>query len=99
MKTWKQFLEARSATLNLTPAQQQQGVQAYQQAQQPAASTRRSARLNLTPAQQQQGAAAYQQAQPPAYGAPASDEEMGQQYAKSMQIQQARAAAQMGRRV
>lgn len=87
MKTWQQFVEAKAmlAPMAQQPAEYQPGYKAP--------STRRSASLSLTPQQQAAGAAAHQAAQP------VSDEEMGAQYAKSMQIQQARAKAQMGRRV
>ena len=93
MKTWNKFLEDKNeANAQLAPMSQQPKTAGMRM---PVA--RRSATLNLTPAQQQQGAQAYQQAgqqQPPV-----SDEEMGQAYGKSMDIQQQMARAQMGRRV
>lgn len=87
MKTWKEFFELKEA-MGTTPPQNPR-------------SARRSATLNpqdvqayasgarpMTPATQQQ----------PTYGAPVSDEEMGSQYAKSMQVQQAMTAAELARR-
>jgi len=89
MKTWTQFIEAKA---QLAPMDQQPVTAG----QRPTA--RRSATLSLSPAQAAQGRQAHAAAQSgPAYGAPVSDEEMGAQYAKSMQIQQARAAAQRRR--
>lgn len=97
MKTWTQFLEAKQNEAILAPMNQPvtAGIRP---------TARRSATLNLNPAQQAAGVQAFQQArQPapigPAYGAPASDEEMGQQYAKSMQVQQAMAQQPSRRRV
>ena len=82
MKTWKEFFDIKEA-MGTNP---------------PPRSQRRSATLNLDPAQKAAGVAAQQAAQQaPSYGAPASDEEMGAQYAKSMQVQQAMAAAQRAR--
>lgn len=82
MKTWQEFIELKEAMGTTPPA-------------------RRSATLNLDPAQKAAGIAAHRAAQQPqqapAYGAPVSDEEMGAQYAKSMQVQQAMAAAEKAR--
>lgn len=84
MKTWKEYVEAKAklAPMDQQPAQYQPGF-----------TPRRSATLNLNPAQRAAGAQAHQAAtQVPQVG-PVSDEEMGAQYAKSMQIQQAMAKA------
>ncbi len=83
MKTWKEFCDLKEA-MGTTP---------------PNRSARRSATLNLDPAQKAAGLAAHKAAGQtgPAYGAPVSDEDMGGAYAKSMQVQQAMAAAERAR--
>lgn len=86
MKTWQQFVEAKAmlAPMAQQPAEYQPGYTP------PVVSTRRKAQL--APMAQQPASAGTRSG--PSYGAPVSDEEMGAQYAKAMQIQQARAAAQ-----
>jgi len=100
MKTWNQFLEAKQMEGEV-PFQSQrksatfapEDAQRYNQQtakKPPLQSQRRSATLNLTPEQRAQGVQAAQQAQ-----SSVSDEDMGKAYAKSMQIQQDMARAQM----
>jgi hypothetical protein len=106
MKTWNQFLESKQMEAEV-PFQSQrksatfapedaQRYNAQQAKQPPFQSQRKSATLNLTPAQRAQGAQAPAAA---AQQTPVSDEDMGQNYAKSMQIQQDMAQAKMRRRV
>ncbi len=94
MKTWQQFVEAKAqlAPMDQQPPEYQQGYVP------PAVSARRKAMLapmNQQPATAGTGGMGAPQG--PAYGTPASDEDMGAQYAKSMQVQQAMAAAQRAR--
>lgn len=97
MKTWNQFLENKQNEANamLAPMSQQPATAGIRP------SARRSATMN--PQDVQRYAQGQQTRQPapagPGYGAPVSDEETGQQYAKSMGIQQQMARSQMGRRV
>ena len=109
MKTWNQFLESKQMEAEV-PFQSQrksatfapedaQRYNAQQAKQPPFQSQRKSATLNLTPDQRAQGAQAHAAAQQAAQQTPVSDEDMGQNYAKSMQIQQDMAQAKMRRRV
>lgn len=90
MKTWDQFLEAKQNEMGMPP-----GSGLYPGQQPPVKSTRRKAQL--APMSQQPATAGTGGMGGPQVG-PVSDEEMGAQYAKSMQIQQAMANAQRGRR-
>lgn len=85
MKTWKEFCDLKEA-MGTTPPPTPR-------------STRRSATLN--PQDVQAYATGAKPMTPPPVThqvGPVSDEEMGAQYAKSMQIQQAMAAAEKARR-
>lgn len=84
MKTWNQFLESKYNEANAQLAPMGQQPPQYQVGFKP---NYKPARQSVQPGQQTR--------QP----APVSDEETGQQYAKSMQIQQAMAQQPNRRRV
>ena len=93
MKTWNQFLEAKAqlAPMSQQPPEYQPGYTP------PVVSTRRKAQLAPMSQQPPGAGTGGMGVQQPVYGGPVGDEEMGAQYAKSMQIQQAMAKAQAAR--